>query len=405
MRLLAFAALAACSAPTESAPAAAPAAAAPHPEASARYLLRWDGVPMGRADISLRRIAGGYRMRRHDWFVVLRDGVRVETRTALLIDTDGELRARRVRLTSQVGPLRSEVAATRDAGGWTIARPGGEKSRVGGELEIADVAELAIEPAQRVPVLLPGAGFARLELSARARRGGGRELVLDSPLGAIHTTVAPGADGLPAAWRSDSGESGERLAAAMPAIEPAELLELAAMPGGGRPSRRLRVRGAGRPPPAPIAGQRVRRDGGDWIVELSEPPPIPAELAALTREVGERVADDLSLPGLDGDEALGMGRGDCTGHAAALVVLARRHGYRARLATGYRRRGRLWLRHRWTVVELGGRWVSLDPSFGEAPPPPGRLLALEVHGEGADEIAVADLVAFRGMAAATARFE
>lgn len=406
MRAFAFAALAACSAAPE--PAPAPEEPAPpldaRAAASARYLLRFAGAPVGHAELSLRPVAGGYRLRRHDAFTVRRDGVRLESQTSLRIDTDGALRARRVHLSARVGRLHREVTASRDAGGWTIARSGGERSRLGAELEVADVAALALETADGVPVLLPGASFARLEMAVRPSEGG-RELTLSSAAGSITTRIELAGDGLPEAWRSDTGESAERIRGLAPVFEPAELLDLAAMPGGGRRSGRLRIRGARRPAPVEVAGQRVSERGGEWLIELSSPPRIPIELAALTREVGEMLTDDLALPGLAGSEALRMGRGDCTGHAAALAVLAQRRGYRARLATGYRRHGRRWLRHRWTVVELDGQWVSLDPSFGEAPPPRGRLLALSVHGDGDDEIAIADLVTFRGMAGATARFE
>jgi len=102
---------------------------------------------------------------------------------------------------------------------------------------------------------------------------------------------------------------------------------------------------------------------------------------------------------------LRMGRGDCTGHATVLAMLAKQNGYRVKIATGYRQIGHRWVRHRWVIAKVGRRWVSLDPSFGESSPDSSRLLILATHSASADDLALADLVAFAGMSEASAQFE
>ena len=375
------------------------------PDASARYQLRFRDVPVGFSEISLRRRAGGYRYKRADTLAIARDGELVETRTNLVIDTDGELAARAIALSSEVGELSRRVSAHRDRGGWTITRHGGSSTRTGGDLEVYEIAALRGD-LDGLPVLVPGAAFARVELAAQ-RDGDQLTLELTTPLGTSRTNVLAASDGLPASWSSETGESAVRLAGGLtPELEAVELLSLAAMPGSGRRTRRMRIRDAGRPPPPSLASQHVTRDGDDWVVGFSRPPaPVPDSVAALVSLVSDTLEDDMGLPGLEAEEALRMGRGDCTGQATAFAALARQRGLKVAVATGYRRRGRTWLRHRWAVVELGGVAVFVDPSFGEARPKPDRLLALAVHGDSPDEIAIADLVAFSGMAGASARFE
>ena len=406
--LLALVAVAGCAgdAPPERPHATPPEQpGAPLADASARYQLRFKGVPVGYAELSLRRRPGGYQLRRVEILAVERDGVRVDTRTLTTIDADAKLEARRVHLVQRTGSLTRVVSAERDENGWTIARADGATTRTGAGAGVLDLASLRPAPGAR-PVLVPTAGFARVELFASGSPSR-RVLELRTSLGSSVTEITAHADRLPAAWRSDSGESAVRIDGRLvPELEPVPLLSLAAMPGAGRRTSTLRIRGADRPPPPSLASQRVSADGRDWIVRFRRPAvePPPA-LADLVRYVADRIEDDLGLPGLGADEALVMGRGDCTGHAAALAALARQRGLEAAVVTGYRRAGRRWLRHRWVAVTIDGEALFVDPSFREARPKPDRLLALTVHGDAADEIALADLVAFSGMASATARFE
>jgi hypothetical protein len=374
-------------------------------DTSARYQLRFRGVPVGYSEISVRRRAGGYRYLRADTLAINRDGVRVETRTRLVIDTDSELAPGQVELSSAVGPLSRRVTASRDDSGWTIHRHGGSSTRTGGDLGVYEIAALATSNDRRA-VLVPAAAFARAELSSR-RRGDQLTLELATTLGTSRTEIVGAADGLPASWHSETGESAVRIEGGLlPELDGVELLALAAMPGGGRRTGRVRIREVHRPAPPTIASQIATTDGDDWIVRFVRPPaPIPEHLVDLVKLVSDTIDDDMGLPGLEADEALRMGRGDCTGHATAFAALARQRGMRVTIATGYRRAGRRWLRHRWAVVEIGDAQVFVDPSFAEARPKPDRLLALAIHGDSADEIAVADMIAFSGMANAVAHFE
>lgn len=335
---------------------------------------------------------------------MMREDVQVDSTITLVVDTDSDLGARRVALSSRVGPLSRRVDAVRGTRGWTITRPGGAESR-GGELEIADV--VALRRPARASVLVPGADFARAELSSRTLGDGSVELVLESSLGTSTTRMMLDGDGLPIWWNSETGESGERIDGLVPEIVPAALLERASMPSRGRRTERLRVSGAVRPPPPSIATQSVTADGTDWVISFSRSDrvAIPEAVAALVHEVADAIEDDLGLPGLGASEALQMGRGDCTAHATALVAMARGRGYSAELATGYRRAGRRWLRHRWVVIELGDRRLFVDPTFAEPAPSRARLLALAIHGDAPDLIALADVIAFSGMSEASAAFE
>ncbi len=55
-------------------------------------------------------------------------------------------------------------------------------------------------------------------------------------------------------------------------------------------------------------------------------------------------------------------------------------------------------------MRLGRSLVAVDPTFGEAPAAPGRLLGLAVHGSAPGEIALAAELAFAGLTGAGARF-
>ena len=367
-------------------------------------MLRFEGVPVGLCELSVRRRAGGYHVRRRDTLSVLRDGARVDSTNTITIETNARLEAQAVTLTSHVGPLRRASHARRDGGGWLVTNNSGQKSRRP-SLEIAELALVGAASADG-PVLLAGADFAAVERRTDRETASPRVTIelTRASLGTTSLLVTPGAGGLPRRWSSDTGESAVRLDGIPPTIDPPELLDLAALPGKGRRSDELWVRDARRDPPPSLAGQRVELHGRHWRVEFHRRQrAIPTDLASLVTVVADALEGDLSLPGLTAAEALRMGRGDCSGHAAALAQLASQRGYETRLATGYRRRGRQWLRHRWVVARLGQDWVSLDPSFGEATPSPGRLLLLATHG--ADVVALADLVTFAGMGDASASFE
>ncbi len=390
----------------------APTVGSPPPEqnaiadASGRYQLRFAGIPVGATDLSVRRVGAGYRFRRDDRLSVRRDGDRVDSVTSIIVETDASLQARGVSVRSHVGTLEHASSASRDEGGWVIQTRHGQVLRRPG-IEVAELALWKPQPGRaREPMLLAGASFALLEVEASRTGENAFAIDLVSDVGRGRLEVEIGEDGLPTRWDSDSGESATRTDGVTPAMMAAELLDIAAMPSRGRATTSLLVEGATRRPPPSVAGQRVSGSDDSWRIQFARPgAAIPPNLESLVTSVDQRIEDDLSLPGLGGADALRMGRGDCSGHASALALLASQIGYEVKLASGYRRRGARWLRHRWTIVKLEDEWVSMDPSFGEARPGTSRLMILAVHEATTEAMALADLLAFAGMTGASATFQ
>jgi transglutaminase-like putative cysteine protease len=60
-------------------------------------------------------------------------------------------------------------------------------------------------------------------------------------------------------------------------------------------------------------------------------------------------------------------RGDCTEHGVLAVALLRRLGVPARGALGWIGTGGVMGLHFWVEVEIGKRWIPIDPTFDEAP--------------------------------------
>jgi len=330
------------------------------------------------------------------------------------------------------------------------------------------VARLTVEPdslpgarASRRRVVLSGPG-GRIESRVQLRADG----TLDSEAGPDASQVrVAGADPRDAPGEPPPGEAppdlvalgaipvsgrpprrrerGSRVAIAI-AIEPER---------GAAGARRLALA-----PPPDLPGQRVRAAPAGWLVELGVPAP-PAARAAAPREPAPRmpprpgatrawpppaIPDPVPDPALraladrvaaragaapldqlralarytavsiDGDlsrgavtaagEVLAAGRADCVGHAALFSALARARGFDLRLVTGYRLDGGVLARHMWAVVAVGGALVAIDPTRGEAPAAPGRLLGLAVHGSAPAEIALAAELAFAGLSGARARY-
>jgi transglutaminase-like putative cysteine protease len=84
--------------------------------------------------------------------------------------------------------------------------------------------------------------------------------------------------------------------------------------------------------------------------------------------------------------------------------LARERGFDVQLVTGYRADGARMVRHRWAIAHTSAGWVSVDPTWGEAPIAAGAVVALAVHGDSAREIGIADELAFQGLSDARARY-
>jgi transglutaminase-like putative cysteine protease len=65
--------------------------------------------------------------------------------------------------------------------------------------------------------------------------------------------------------------------------------------------------------------------------------------------------------------------GACAQHGILAVALLRRLGVPARAATGWIALGENLVMHFWVEVEIGGRWIPVDPTFDQAPASAYRL--------------------------------
>jgi transglutaminase-like putative cysteine protease len=66
-------------------------------------------------------------------------------------------------------------------------------------------------------------------------------------------------------------------------------------------------------------------------------------------------------------QVLDARQGDCNEHTVLYVALARSLGLPARTAVGLVHiRGRFYY-HAWPEVWLGGEWIAIDPTLGQAP--------------------------------------
>ncbi len=103
--------------------------------------------------------------------------------------------------------------------------------------------------------------------------------------------------------------------------------------------------------------------------EIAGSAPMPAEavrrlLAWIDQNV-ERVVED-SFSALD---VLRTRRAECQGHSALFAALARSLGIPVRVVNGlvYSADYGGFLFHTWTKVWLDGRWIPVDPTFGQLP--------------------------------------
>ncbi len=116
----------------------------------------------------------------------------------------------------------------------------------------------------------------------------------------------------------------------------------------------------------PIATKRVGQLVGQALPKRINKRDAAERLATFVRDylTDDRAAEPLDLAGvIDGR------RGDCTEHAALYVAMARHAGIPAREASGL-----MWVAplgafggHAWAEVALDGRWVPVDPTWGQVP--------------------------------------
>ena len=76
---------------------------------------------------------------------------------------------------------------------------------------------------------------------------------------------------------------------------------------------------------------------------------------------------DYSVGFASAQEVARNGRGDCTEHGALAIALLRRLGVPCRAVAGWAALENTLGLHFWVEVELGDRWVPIDPTFDQAP--------------------------------------
>jgi transglutaminase-like putative cysteine protease len=94
----------------------------------------------------------------------------------------------------------------------------------------------------------------------------------------------------------------------------------------------------------------------------------PEQVGRLVDWVYQNLTKSLSSNLTTASQVLARRAGDCTEHALLFVALARAAGIPAREVSGLVYMGddlRRFGWHAWAEVELDGRWVEVDPSWGE----------------------------------------
>lgn len=122
----------------------------------------------------------------------------------------------------------------------------------------------------------------------------------------------------------------------------------------------------------PLGEPRVGRLLGQALPPRTNPRDRARLLAEFVRDYLE---DDRSAEPLDLSDVIDRARGDCTEHTTLFVTLARAAGLPAREVGGL-----LWVSelgafggHAWAEVALEGRWVPVDPTWGQMPADPAHI--------------------------------
>ncbi len=373
------------------------------------YHLTWQGKRIGEAREVFHRSASGVRIIRHEAIRITRGGVPVDSETEIVIQADINLHATRVELQARAGAVTRQGQAVRaDDGSWVIALEGeavrkAPKSAVPLELVPYLVARSKNSKYQG-KVLLAGYGFAitNMKLTHDGRHG---HVTLNTDWGDITSELRMAGDG--SLQRADTGSTGSVRVGAnriKERFQRAELPGLSSIPLSGAGTI-LVVDNALRQPPPAIGGQSVSLRKNGWRVQFEKKPVrVSRRIQDLVREVDTLLKDSHDAPGAGGDDAMALGRGDCTAHSTLLVDLAAEQKLEAKLVTGFRIDDNKLVRHRWVTIKQGKTWVQVDPTFGEAPAVAGKHLTLAVHGDSTAQIALVDEAVFQGLANAKAKW-
>jgi transglutaminase-like putative cysteine protease len=354
------------------------------PPAKAAWALAWRGQAIGGA---WERDSGAHFERR-ERIVVRRGEEVVISDLAITIERDERGVPYQVGVTRwQQGPVLDGTAMRTVDGGWSVELEGEPPAK----LPAAAPFELVLREGQpfRGDVMLAGWGFAiahlDLDPSARAARlfVGGRLL---------EATVTYDDDGAVASVVGGDGITATRAAfdADLRPARPPEVVDGNAISVAGHGTTVTFVEAS--PPwsaaldaatPRDLQPERRTRDRSD-------------EITALVHRVAREIADDLASTATTTGAALTATHGDCTTHALRFAALAAEARIPARVVTGLRLDEGALVRHRWNLAWTGARWITVDPTFDEAPAS-AALVGLAVHGARAADLAAADATVFDGL--------
>jgi hypothetical protein len=387
-----------------------------HPADTTRvqYTLWWNGARIGDADLRVTRDDHGVHLSRAEHVQLMRGGALAASRLTIDVQADRTLRASEVDV-ANLGDGGSDGRATRARDGtWQIAVDG-EKARSAPADVVPDELVpmiVARDHHFRGDVMLSGRGFAIATLEVR-RSGDGYDATLTVPGGVEQSKLSIDPDGmLDRASGADGVVAVRALAAdvAQP-FDPPEIVDATAIPVAGEidPDAThvsLALSAIAHDAPPALPGQTVKVEGDRWGVVLDPslpggPAADPAgadrsdDIAELAKHVTERITDDLSTTVTTMDQARHAKSGDCTTHALLFAALAGDAGIDARIVTGFRLDGGRLVRHRWAIAWNGSAWMSVDPTFGEAPAR-SYLFGLAVSSPRSDDLGLADEAVFAG---------
>ena len=131
---------------------------------------------------------------------------------------------------------------------------------------------------------------------------------------------------------------------------------------------------SGRPARAPDAPLRIERGGADSAgtdpeslrPEVMIPSAAPEMVASARSTVAAAESDEAAARALLRGVAGSRG-GGAQERSRAFVTLARAAGLPARMVGGARPGDGAWIPHAWAEVQIGGRWVPVDPARGRWP--------------------------------------
>ena len=356
-------------------------AAKPLPPDTTRYYTIWlGGGRVGTATETELWSPGGMHLRRDEVMRFSRGDADVELATAIDVDADIDLHARRVRWSERSGDTTRTADAIRIGDAWRASLPAIDIPAGATPSELAPLI-VRRDGAFAGPVFLPARGFVagdgRIDPVAP-----GRWIARLALAGGVtaEATIDRGADGMPARIVDGDGVIAIRASAAeahadFPALD---LVAATAVPiDGTRHSHGALVLDGDLALP-PVPGQTARASSSGIAVELGRdlPGALPAgepgrdrraDIRELVDEVRARVTPDLGAPAASPRDADAATAGDCTTFALAYAALATRRGIATRVVTGLRVDGDRLVRHRWAVSWTGRAWIAVDAAFGAAP--------------------------------------